>query len=358
MLAYELFLKNKEYDGEFPKTVKPIKKIFVKNDQIVIDPKTLDDYGKNIISEYRLFQDLLSMPLNTSSFLNLPNKVTGSNSPKPYVELYGTFENKKTGPKISISISGRDKNQFRAIPPPPLVVSESEMSQFIQKMNDQYGSKEIIESIFDSTENKKIAWMRQLEAEFRTKDEWEIILFLRNTNGNLNKIVEGVNSTNRNKTSDVINTLLNNDLIIISKSKKHGPVLEYEYALSTESRQYYFPETFESIGTAKDINEVAKKAYNYYLENKFFISLVNQNIKKDEMRSDIVVHDYQKNITISVEIESAAHVNSHPEQIRFNMIKWKSLGFDECHMWSKNSNINEIKNKLGSEAEKVQTFIV
>lgn len=156
--------------------------------------------------------------------------------------------------------------QFRAMPPPPLILSESETSQFIQKMKDQYGSKEIIESTFESLESKKIEWMKQLEAKYRIKDAWDIILFLRNENGNLTKIVESVKSTNRNKTSATIQTLRNDDVIIISKSKKHGPVFEYEYALSANAKRCYFPETFESIGTAEDINEVAKKAYDYYLE--------------------------------------------------------------------------------------------
>jgi len=249
-------------------------------------------------------------------------------------------------------------NQFRAMPPPPLVMSESETSQFIQKMKDQYGSKEIIESTFDSTENRKIEWMRQLAAEFRTKDEWDIILFLRNKNGNLKEIVDGVKSTDRNKTSKIIKTLCNNNILIISSSKIHGLIFEYEYALSVKSKQSYFPETFESIGTAKDINEVSKKAYDHYLEKKFFISLTNHNIKKNKIMSDIIVYDYQKDVAISVEIESQREINSHPEQVRLNMIKWKNFGFTECHVWSKSNKINKIKNNLGNEAEKVQTFLV
>ncbi len=248
--------------------------------------------------------------------------------------------------------------QFYALPPPPLVMSESETRQFIQKMKDQYGSKEIIESTFDSKANKKIEWLSQLEAEFRTKSEWDVILFLRNENGNLAQIVDGVKSISRDKTSEVIRTLRNDDVIVISKSKKYGPIFMHEYALSENARKCYFPETFELIGTAEDINEVAQKAYAYYLEKKFFISLANQDIKQHEMRPDIIVHDYENDITISVEIESKIHVKSHPEQVRLNMIKWKDLGFDECHMWSKNNSINKIKNKLGIEADKVQIFPV
>jgi hypothetical protein len=248
--------------------------------------------------------------------------------------------------------------QFRALPPPPLVLSEFETNQFIQKMKEQYGSKEIIESTFDSKASKKTAWLSQLDAEFRTKDEWDVILFLRNRNGNLAQIVEGVKSIHRGKTSEVIRTLSNDNVIVISKSKKFGPIFMHEYALSENARKCYFPETFESIGTAEDINEVTHKVYDYYLGKKFFISLANQYIKEHEMRPDLIVHDYENDITISVEIESKSHAKGHPEQVRLNMIKWKDLGFDECHVWSKSKSIQKIKDKLGSEAENVTVFVI
>ncbi|WKT57921.1 TraM recognition domain-containing protein [Candidatus Nitrosotenuis chungbukensis] len=248
--------------------------------------------------------------------------------------------------------------QFHALPPPPLVLSEFETNQFIQKMKDQYGSKEIIESTFDSKTSKKIAWLSQLDAEFRTKDEWDVILFLRNRNGNLAQIVEGVKSIHRDKTSEVIRALSNDNVIVISKSKKFGPIFMHEYALSENARKCYFPETFESIGTAEDINEITHKVYDYYLEKKFFISLANQYIKEHEMRPDLIVHDYENDITISVEIESKSHAKAHPEQVRLNMTKWKDLGFDECHVWSKSKSIQKIKDKLGSEAENVTVFVI
>lgn len=246
--------------------------------------------------------------------------------------------------------------QFQSMSPPPLILSEFETIQFIQKMNDQYGSKETIESIFNSLENKKVKWMEQLRAEFRTKDEWAIILFLRNNSGNLTKIVEGVNSMDRNETSRIIQTLRDNDMIVITRSTKRGAVIEREYALSVKAKQSYFPETFESIGTANDINEISKKAYDFYLEKKFFVSLTKHDVKKNKMSCDIIAYDYTNEIAISIEIESQTEIRSHPEQVRFNMIKWKDFGFDECHVWSKSNKIVEIKNKLGTEAEEVKTF--
>ncbi|MFN3653811.1 MAG: hypothetical protein ACK4TO_00605, partial [Candidatus Nitrosotenuis sp.] len=59
-----------------------------------------------------------------------------------------------------------------------------------------------------------------------------------------------------------------------------------------------------------------------------------------------------------VEIESTSELQSHPEQARYNMLKWKELGFTECHVWSKSLKIQEIKDKLGSNARDVQIFII
>ena len=248
--------------------------------------------------------------------------------------------------------------QFLALPPPPLILSESETNQFLQKMKCLYGSQETIESIFDSVENKKIEWMMQLKSEFRTKDEWDIVLFLRNNNGNLKQIVEGVKSPDRNITSNIIRDLYNDGVIIIKKSKRHGTVIENEYALSTKSKESYFPDTFKSIGTASDIDYVSKTAYDYYLEKGFFTSLTKHDIRKNRMLCDIVVYDYYNDVAISVEIESQTEIGSHPEQVKLNMTKWKDLGFDECHVWSKSNKIIEIKNKLVNDSEKVHTFIV
>ena len=45
MLAYELFLSNKNSTKNNPKKQFPIKKIFYKNNDAVIDSKTCEQYG-------------------------------------------------------------------------------------------------------------------------------------------------------------------------------------------------------------------------------------------------------------------------------------------------------------------------
>ena len=77
MLAYELYLKNKESTTEAVKTVVPIKKVFVMADDKVtvqLDSKTLEHYGENLNPKApnSYFQESLSMPSNNLASVGLP----------------------------------------------------------------------------------------------------------------------------------------------------------------------------------------------------------------------------------------------------------------------------------------------
>ncbi|MEM4241939.1 MAG: type IV secretion system DNA-binding domain-containing protein [Candidatus Nitrosotenuis sp.] len=248
--------------------------------------------------------------------------------------------------------------QFKAFPPLPATIDEKELFIFLERMKSLYGIKELIQSAFSSEESKKNEWMKQLYSEFRTKEEWEIISFLYDKEANLAKIVEATNSIDRDKTSRLLRRMIQKGLINISKSIKHGVITEHLYALSTKTRELYFPKSFRIIGTAEDIDEVASKAIQYYINNKMFISLAIQNTGNSRLTSDMIAYDYETDAVISIEIESTAELFSHPEQTRHNMLKWKELGFTECHVWSKSPKIQEIKDKLGDKARYVRTFLI
>jgi hypothetical protein len=53
------------------------------------------------------FQESLAMPLSNLSSVGLPNKGTGANSKKPYVEFYGVYDKNK----LKLSIAGKGKKQ-------------------------------------------------------------------------------------------------------------------------------------------------------------------------------------------------------------------------------------------------------
>jgi hypothetical protein len=74
-----------------------------------LDFKILENYGQNLDSNKPElhFQNSLSMPSNNLASVNLPNRATGANSKKPYVELYGRYEKSK----LSLSIAGIGQDQ-------------------------------------------------------------------------------------------------------------------------------------------------------------------------------------------------------------------------------------------------------
>ena len=60
MLAYDLYLKNKDSHGNVTRSLeKPIKKIYVERGKISIDSKTLHEYGSKISDRYRILQESL-----------------------------------------------------------------------------------------------------------------------------------------------------------------------------------------------------------------------------------------------------------------------------------------------------------
>jgi hypothetical protein len=106
MLAYELFLKNKDWNEEFVNPTN-VKKVYVKatapalSITINFDDKTLQEYGDNKDSK-ELLKNLLQMPRNTLKAVGLPFRGTGANSPRAYVEFYGVL--KKNTLAISVRV--------------------------------------------------------------------------------------------------------------------------------------------------------------------------------------------------------------------------------------------------------------
>jgi hypothetical protein len=113
LLAYELYLRNRSFKGEFVKSPKPIKKVIMRGTTPTLDRKTLQEYGGEPLEEYESFQELFSMPSNTAPSLGLRFRTTSPNSPRPYVELFGWFQNSKSGPIITLEM-GKGTTSFTA----------------------------------------------------------------------------------------------------------------------------------------------------------------------------------------------------------------------------------------------------
>ena len=118
MLAYELFLKNKDSTKRFVEKLFPIKKVFYNDGVVKLDENIPEDYASDIDNKFSELQEILSAPLNDSSEekINLPDQSRGGNSYHNFVKLSGNF--KIINPKskeIIIKLTTLKPNSFYAI---------------------------------------------------------------------------------------------------------------------------------------------------------------------------------------------------------------------------------------------------
>ena len=163
MLAYELYLHNKDTDSETGKGV-PIKKIFIDKDSFKIDDTPIDKYGETNTSDpiKNWFQRNFDMPIDTIKEINLPNKLVASNASKPYVTIYGLadfhIKTKKGNKEIigKITLGDKKKKPYAELLFPEknieLISSDTELrinsSEYLTKDNitlyEQYQKNQII----------------------------------------------------------------------------------------------------------------------------------------------------------------------------------------------------------------------
>jgi len=112
MLAYDFYYRNKDKHGNVTRSLveSPIKKIYVEQDTIKIDSKTREEYGSKISERYRILQESLIMPLDTSDRmrLNLPDN-SSTSQPHPYIKIYGTLTKSKSKSGLLLKLSIRTK---------------------------------------------------------------------------------------------------------------------------------------------------------------------------------------------------------------------------------------------------------
>ena len=247
------------------------------------------------------------------------------------------------------AISGSEQPtpmQFWLLKPPEMSLNENELRQFVTTQHSLYGhdirynndEKDNI-SIFQQHHIQKNRWLKYITVDFiRDKMQWLVLVQLYwNKSLNLTDITKNIQAKNRDDVSAVLQDMLERKYITkINKSRN------VRYSLAKETKKRYFDFDSKAIGTAKEIPRLTRIAIEAYLQKGLFVTLALQKIKKDEDRSDLIAYSYDTGKSISVEIESSSEISSHPEHTRYNMLKWKKMGFDACHLWSSSPKLLEI----------------
>lgn len=242
-----------------------------------------------------------------------------------------------------------------AYPPEPNMTNE-EFEEFVKTQKDIFGNTETSTGLIEEALQKEEQWKSYCDVLVLNKFDWKIILSLRDGPKGVSAINLDLPEINRDIiSSEIIPSMIYNKIIEIttlpgqkenSRNKK--------YKLTETAVQKYLNFDFSAIGkhpkdeqsekaklNAKNLNKVAMQAIKYYHKQKMFVAVASQNVKAGEDRTDLIAYDYENNIPISVEVESEAEANSHPAQVKHNMIKWKKLGFSKCHVWSSNARITK-----------------
>jgi len=140
MLAYQLYLENKKNNQDTGSGI-PIKKLFVNRYDVTIDNTALDAFGDDGQSTVQMSQFLkkqFDMPLDTTPNINLPNKISASRSPKPYVTIPGYIKTKKKKDNVigELTLGDKTKEYFAKLTIPDYKI-EINSADVVLKINSE-----------------------------------------------------------------------------------------------------------------------------------------------------------------------------------------------------------------------------
>jgi hypothetical protein len=252
--------------------------------------------------------------------------------------------------------------QFWLHHPPNINDNEQFLSDFISGQKRLYGNGKM-ESSFEADENSSILqqkqiekdrWMRYIAVPFPEKEQWQIMVVLyKKSLLQLTEITEQVKAETRDDVVSILKTMIKNGIV-----DKDDSTRNIKYFLSEKAINDYFTFDYTKIGTAEDIPRVTHKVIQKYLDKEIFISLASQDIEKEKYRSDLIGYHYDDEKSISIEIESASELASHPEHARLNMEKWRDMGFDMCHCWSESKKLLDIYDSHVTDKKNVKAFLI
>jgi hypothetical protein len=236
--------------------------------------------------------------------------------------------------------------QFWLHHPPVTNDNEQFLNDFISNQKRLYGNAKI-ESSFETDDNSSILhqkqieknrWLRYITVPLPEMEQWQIMVVLHKKSPlNLTEITEQVKAETRDDVVSILKNMAKNGIV-----DKDDSTRNIKYFLTKNTVEDYFTFDDAKIGTADDIPRVTQKVVNNYLDMGVFITTASQDVKKGKYRSDLIGYHFDEEKSISIEIESASELASHPEHARLNMEKWRDMGFDMCHCWSESKKLLEV----------------
>jgi len=251
--------------------------------------------------------------------------------------------------------------QFWLHRPPAINKDEQFLNDFISEQKRLYGNGKIERSfetdnssILQQKQIEKNRWLRYITVPLPEKKQWQIMVVLHKKGQlQLTEITEQVKAETRDDVVSILKNMVKSGIV-----GKDDSTRNVKYFLSKKTVENYFTFDDTKIGTAEDISRVTQKVVNNYLDMGVFITVASQDVKKGKYRSDLIGYHFDEEKSISIEIESASELTSHPEHARLNMEKWRDMGFDMCHCWSESKKLLEVYDSQVTDKENVRAFVI
>ena len=248
---------------------------------------------------------------------------------------------------------------MQGLAPPPLLIDQAGLEEMFAESRRKYGIKE---SSFDGPMDADQIlggadkWKSILGAIMLEKMQMDIVRSIIEKPLSQADIIRDIKPMLREDVAKALKFLL--DFDIIKKLTKPNAKQSHPYELTEEGYKAYVNMDYTTIGSSKDTPKIAAKAVEEYYKRGWFVCLANQNVRLGQLRPDLIAYNYEKEESISIEIESKIEVASHREHVLFNMNKFYKMGFDRCHVWSNSHLIEGIRDEMDENKERVDTFVV
>lgn len=227
--------------------------------------------------------------------------------------------------------------------PPPDLVSAGGFERFVSSQLAKYGRGEPESAAGERAD----LWKESLGVEVPSRTEWKVMLMLSEKPMQQVEMAMKLKLANRSELLPVLKGMAGRGLLRRTGTGRAAP-----YELDPGARRSYFEPDVAPVGSADDVEGVARQAFRAYLRQGFFVAVADQAVRRGVDRTDLAAYDYETGTPVSVEIESASEVRSHPEHVRYNMTKWRGMGFGMCHVWSKSRAVLRVFEDLDDDEKK------
>ena len=137
---------------------------------------------------------------------------------------------------------------------------------------------------------------------FLAKMEWQIMLMLREGPRRQVDIVSRLAVPNRSEVFDMLKEMMSRNVVRTTDPENRMSA----YELTADARAAYFEPGLGGVGSAEDIDGLARVVFESYLNVGMFAAVASQKVVRGRDRTNLTAYDYDNKIPISVEIASTS----------------------------------------------------